>query len=129
TVTLTASPALGSSFGGWSGGACAGAGSCVVTLGADTTVIATFDVLPPTIPPTVSIPPAVSIPPPVGSNRETLKCRKGFRKRRVRGKARCVKVKKRRIRLAADPLNQNEGRDSALRLMPEEGLEPPTRGL
>ncbi|HEY7255898.1 MAG TPA: PKD domain-containing protein [Solirubrobacterales bacterium] len=87
TVTLTPSPALGSSFGGWSGGACAGAGSCVVTLGADTTVTATFDI----VPPTVSI------------HKRRLKCRKGFRKRRVRGKVRCVKIKKRRKRLAGFP--------------------------
>jgi hypothetical protein len=57
----------------------------VVTLGADITVIATFDVVPPT----------------VNVHKKRLKCRKGFRKRRVKGKARCVKVKKRRRRLAA----------------------------
>jgi YVTN family beta-propeller protein len=41
-VTLTASASSGSSFSGWSGGGCGGTGSCVVTLGADTTVTATF---------------------------------------------------------------------------------------
>ncbi len=80
TVTLSPSPAFGSSFAGWSGGACAGAGTCVVTLGADTTVTATFDV----------------VPLPVSIHKKTLKCRKGFRKRKVKGKARCVKIKKRR---------------------------------
>src|SRR5436190_15597443 len=31
SVTLTASPASGSSFGGWSGGGCSGTGACTVT--------------------------------------------------------------------------------------------------
>jgi hypothetical protein len=42
-VTLTASPADGSTFAGWSGGGCAGTGTCVVTLNAATTVTATFN--------------------------------------------------------------------------------------
>jgi len=42
TVTLTAQADLGSSFGGWGGGGCSGAGTCAVTLGGDTTVTATF---------------------------------------------------------------------------------------
>src|SRR5439155_2577564 len=33
-VTLTAAPAAGSIFTGWSGGGCSGAGTCVVTLSA-----------------------------------------------------------------------------------------------
>src|SRR5438034_1277182 len=41
-VTLTAAPAAGSTFGGWSGGGCSGTGTCVVTLSAATTVTATF---------------------------------------------------------------------------------------
>lgn len=40
-VTLTATPAGGSTFAGWSG-ACAGTGSCVVTMSAARTVAATF---------------------------------------------------------------------------------------
>jgi len=40
-VTLTATPAAGSVFTGWSG-ACAGTGDCVVTVDADTGVSATF---------------------------------------------------------------------------------------
>jgi len=44
TVTLTATPAAGSIFSGWSGGGCSGTGSCTVTLSAATTVTATFDV-------------------------------------------------------------------------------------
>src|SRR5206468_2330162 len=44
TVTLTATPATGSTFSGWSGGGCTGTGPCTVTLNATTTVIATFGV-------------------------------------------------------------------------------------
>ncbi|HYD43534.1 MAG TPA: hypothetical protein VEB43_22075, partial [Anaeromyxobacter sp.] len=42
TVTLTATPATGSTFGGWSG-ACTGTGSCVVTMTAARAVTATFN--------------------------------------------------------------------------------------
>src|SRR2546428_8167829 len=41
-VTLTATPAAGSVFTGWSGGGCTGTGACSVTLAAATTVTATF---------------------------------------------------------------------------------------
>jgi hypothetical protein len=40
-VTLTAAPASGSTFAGWSG-ACSGTGTCQVTMNADTAVSATF---------------------------------------------------------------------------------------
>ena len=40
-VTLTATPATGSTFMGWTGG-CSGTGTCVVTMSADTTVTAAF---------------------------------------------------------------------------------------
>jgi FG-GAP repeat/Divergent InlB B-repeat domain len=42
-VTLTATPATGSTFAGWSGGGCTGTGSCLVTLNVATTVTATFN--------------------------------------------------------------------------------------
>jgi hypothetical protein len=42
-VTLTASAAAGSTFAGWSGGTCAGTGSCAFTLNANTTVNAQFN--------------------------------------------------------------------------------------
>ncbi|HVM11971.1 MAG TPA: hypothetical protein VM638_05795, partial [Actinomycetota bacterium] len=42
TVTLTATPASGSIFTGWSGGGCSGTGTCVITVGGDTTVAASF---------------------------------------------------------------------------------------
>jgi hypothetical protein len=45
-VTLTASANAGSMFSGWSGGGCSGTASCVVDLTKDTTVSATFTVIP-----------------------------------------------------------------------------------
>ena len=42
TVTLTATPAAPSTFGGWSGG-CTGTSTCVLILQTDTTVTAEFD--------------------------------------------------------------------------------------
>src|SRR5207249_2030349 len=42
-VTLTATPATGSFFRGWSGGGCSGSGSCTVIMSAATTVTATFN--------------------------------------------------------------------------------------
>lgn len=45
SVTLTATPATGSVFGGWSG-ACSGTGSCVVSMSTNKTVTATFNPAP-----------------------------------------------------------------------------------
>jgi hypothetical protein len=45
-VTLTAKPTPGSKFAGWSG-ACTGTGTCKVTVNANTSVTATFTVIPP----------------------------------------------------------------------------------
>jgi hypothetical protein len=42
-VTLTATPADGSTFAGWSGGGCSGTGQCTVTMNAAAAVTATFD--------------------------------------------------------------------------------------
>jgi len=42
TVTLTATPASGSTFSGWSGGGCGGTGTCTVTVNAATSVNAAF---------------------------------------------------------------------------------------
>jgi len=47
-VTLTASPAAGDVFGGWSG-ACTGTGSCSLTMNADLSVTATFTAPPRTL--------------------------------------------------------------------------------
>ena len=46
-VTLTASPASGSTFAGWSG-ACTGTGNCVVTMNSNISVTATFNASPTT---------------------------------------------------------------------------------
>ncbi|GIW24984.1 MAG: hypothetical protein KatS3mg069_1251 [Meiothermus sp.] len=46
TVTLTATPASGSVFAGWSGGGCSGTGSCTVTMSAAQSVTATFNTAP-----------------------------------------------------------------------------------
>jgi hypothetical protein len=43
TVVLTATPAAGSTFAGWSGGGCGGTGTCSVALTSATQVTATFD--------------------------------------------------------------------------------------
>jgi hypothetical protein len=42
SVTLTATPAGGSVFAGWSGGGCSGTGTCTVTMNAAASVAATF---------------------------------------------------------------------------------------
>jgi hypothetical protein len=42
-VTLTATPATGSTFAGWSGGGCTGTGTCQVTMSAAQSVTATFN--------------------------------------------------------------------------------------
>ena len=44
-VNLTATPASGSTFAGWSGGGCTGTATCTVTLSSDTTITATFNAL------------------------------------------------------------------------------------
>jgi len=56
--TLTATPASGFGFSGWSGGGCSGTAPCAVTLDADKTVTATFTANPP--------------PPPAPSNQFTI---------------------------------------------------------
>jgi Divergent InlB B-repeat domain len=42
-VTLSADPAPGSRFAGWSGGGCSGTGDCMVTVAAGSSVTATFE--------------------------------------------------------------------------------------
>ncbi len=41
-VTLSATPASGSTFAGWSGGSCSGSGSCTLFVSADRSISATF---------------------------------------------------------------------------------------
>ncbi|HYG96871.1 MAG TPA: hypothetical protein VD741_07150, partial [Solirubrobacterales bacterium] len=100
-VVLTANPLSGSTFAGWSGGGCSGTGRCQLAVNGDTTVVATFEPVatggdgggdPPPPPPAVAPPPAVS--PPATQPRKPIKCKRGFKKKTVKGKARCVKKKK-----------------------------------
>jgi Divergent InlB B-repeat domain len=46
TVTLTAKPTANNTFTGWSGGGCSGTGTCVVSMNADRSVVASFDLNP-----------------------------------------------------------------------------------
>ncbi len=46
TVTLTASPASGSTFAGWEGAGCSGTGTCTVTMNAAEAVTAVFSAIP-----------------------------------------------------------------------------------
>jgi hypothetical protein len=61
-VTLTAVPAAGSSFAGWSGGGCSGTGACVVALDEARSVAAEFAVVP-VEPPAVLAPPTIPLTP------------------------------------------------------------------
>ncbi|MEN9647329.1 MAG: hypothetical protein RLY57_133 [Candidatus Parcubacteria bacterium] len=45
SVSLTASPVMGSLFIGWSGGGCSGTGACVVTMTSATAVTAEFEII------------------------------------------------------------------------------------
>jgi len=83
-VTLTPVASAGSTFSGWSGAGCSGAGSCELTLTGDASVVATFAAIPPPLAPPTS--PGPKTPAPLGE-----KCRKGFKKKKVKGKVRCVK--------------------------------------
>jgi hypothetical protein len=106
-VTLTAAPASGSTFIGWSG-ACSGTGTCNVTLGANAGVTALFEGAGGGTPGGSSTPggggaagggaAGGAITPPLvqGSPRpapKLPKCKKGFKKKKVRGVLKCVKSK------------------------------------
>ena len=54
-VVLTATPASGSTFSGWSGGGCSGTGSCNITLSSNTIITATFAIISDSTLPTISI--------------------------------------------------------------------------
>jgi glucose/arabinose dehydrogenase len=84
TVTLAAGAAAGSRFAGWSGAGCSGAGICTVTLDSPRAVAAEFSLVPPDV---CAANFSLCLPKP-------LKCKKHFRKKKVKGKPRCVKVRK-----------------------------------
>jgi uncharacterized delta-60 repeat protein len=118
-VTLTATPAPGSIFTGWSGASCFGTGLCEVRLWSDTHLTANFALEPgeeesggeeehaeqppsgsggSTLPtPTVAVPATTPVAaPPAPPAPRPLHCRKGFKKQRNHGKSHCVKIKKKR---------------------------------
>ncbi len=97
-VVLSANPLPGSTFAGWSGGGCSGTGRCQLAVNGDTTVTATFVPVPGggdsgggSAPPPVIAPP---VTPPAAQPQNPLRCKRGFKKKRVHGKPRCVKKKK-----------------------------------
>jgi Divergent InlB B-repeat domain len=101
-VTLEADPDPGSTFTGWSGGGCSGTGSCLVALTDDLDVTAQFastspgggggaGETPSTAPSGPGMPAAVTAP-----VKKPFKCKRGFKKKLVHGKRRCVKPRHRR---------------------------------
>jgi CSLREA domain-containing protein len=111
-VTLTGTAAAGSDPVAWTGCTTVnGANQCEVTLSAAKAVTATFNLTPVTptcatdaslCPPSNTTPPATITPPattppatkPVPPKKKPLVCKKGFAKKKVKGKTSCVKVKK-----------------------------------
>jgi List-Bact-rpt repeat protein len=106
TLVVKAIPDSNSTFAGWSGcDSQPGAGKCAIEgIDSNTTIAATFAAIPPAPPaggggssaagsagsaPASSSPPAVTPPP----TEKPLTCRKGTKKRMVKGKPRCVKAK------------------------------------
>ncbi len=77
-ATVTASATKGS-FAGWSGGGCGGSATCTVTMDADTVLTATFKGM-------------------ATQKKKPRKCKKGFRRKRVKGKVKCVRSKKRKCK-------------------------------
>ena len=102
TVTLGAAADEGSTFAGWSGGGCSGTGTCEVTMTADQEVTATFAPSEAggggggTSPIEGGNPsnPSPQQPSTTTPHKKPLKCRKGFKKKKVHGKVKCVKTKK-----------------------------------
>jgi hypothetical protein len=95
-VEVKASAAAGSTFAGFSAGtgsasACS-ASPCNLTLEADSTLTASFNANP--APPAPAPGPAPSPTPSPTPTPKPLKCKKGFKKKKVHGKAKCVKVRK-----------------------------------
>jgi streptogramin lyase len=113
-ITLTAVPAADSVISNWADslctpgqpcgdfeGPCEGSSACQFVVSGDVDVTAEFGqkvVEPPdggAITSEAPQPPATApTPPRSATSKKSLKCRKGFKKRTVKGKARCVRVKK-----------------------------------
>jgi IPT/TIG domain/Divergent InlB B-repeat domain len=91
-LTLLAVAAPGSGFSGWSGASCSGIGACEVTITGDTVVTATYNVVTSVPPPACTD--ALRCPPERGQPHKGSRCRKGFKKRRVKGKVHCVKTRR-----------------------------------
>jgi hypothetical protein len=95
-VTLVPHPASGSTFAGWSGGGCSGTSPCAIALHSDTKVTATFSAVAGGGSPLAGGGTSASSAGGSGgpSSKGTTKprsCRKGFVKRKVHGKPRCVR--------------------------------------
>jgi uncharacterized delta-60 repeat protein len=100
-IALLATPSPGFSFAGWSG-SCSGTGACDLALSADAAVTATFAAQPGSSPSgsAAAPPPSAATPPPStaappGPAKPPVprKCRKGLKKRKVRGRTKCVKAR------------------------------------
>ncbi len=115
SVLLRGAPASGSAAATWTGcTAIVGSNECEVALTAAKNVTATFNVIPTcantpslcppannTTPPASTVTPPATTTPPVTSKpapvkKKPLVCKKGFAKKTVKGKASCVKVKKKK---------------------------------
>lgn len=95
-VTLAPHPASGSTFVGWAGGGCSGTSACVITLHGDAKVTANFNaVVGGGSPPAHDSASSLAAGGGGGSSgSSTIKprgCGKGFVKRKVHGKPRCIK--------------------------------------
>jgi hypothetical protein len=116
SVLLTAAPASGSAFAGWSGSDCSGVGTCLVPMSSDRSVTATFTASAAgggggeepavtgsttagsstgsTTPPTPTPTPTATPTKPTPSSHS--KCGHGFKKVKRHGKTICQKVRKHR---------------------------------
>ncbi len=101
TVTLTATAAAGSTFAGWGNAeerseevppACIGTAACDITIRGDSHVTAVFETQGGGNPNPSPAP--TPTPQPTPTPHKKLKCHKGFKKHKVHGKAKCVKVHK-----------------------------------
>ncbi len=94
-VALTAAADPGSTFGGWTG-ACSGSGTCVVSLDSDLDVGASFAATPSGGDSSGGSGSSGGSSPNPSPKPKPLKCRKGFKKQKVHGKQKCVKVHKKK---------------------------------